>query len=88
MAHRWIHWELTTMNLQEQSQAAEASPAVPAHVVQEHVKPQWPHSSSAALLQYAPICIDGVRCLSVLHACVRRRFINAQCFFARSPATA
>ncbi len=49
------------MNLQEQSQAAEASPAVPAHVVQEQVKPQWPHSSSAALLQYAPIWFDWVQ---------------------------
>lgn len=43
------------MNLQEQSQAAAASPPVPAQVVQEHVKPQCPHTSSAALLQYAPI---------------------------------
>lgn len=50
-----MHRELTTINLQEQSQAADASPPVPAHVVQEHVNPQWPHSSSAALLQYAPI---------------------------------
>ncbi len=43
------------MNLHEQSQAIAASPAVPAHVVHEHVKPQLPHSSSAALLQYPPI---------------------------------
>lgn len=59
------------MNLQEQSQAAEASPPVPAHVVQEHVKPHWPHSSSAALLQYPPIGCDWVRSLSMPHACVR-----------------
>ena len=41
----------TTMKRQEQSHAAAASPPVPAHVVQEHVKLQWPHSSSGALLQ-------------------------------------
>jgi len=44
------------MNLQEQSHAAAGiSPPVCAHVVQEQVKPQPPHNSSAALLQYAPI---------------------------------
>lgn len=46
----------TTINLQEQSQAALASPPPPEHVVQEQVKPQCPQTSSAALLQYAPIC--------------------------------
>ena len=60
---------LTTMTLQEQSQAAAALPPVPAHVVQEHVKPQWPHSSSAALLQYAPIWFCS---LSTHHACVNK----------------